>query len=146
MSAAPQLTPYRFKPGQSGNPSGRSARARSADILRKAKYVEFVEILVKLSDMQREKLKAWLQRPEATNLEVIYGTLVEQATQGDKIARQEFSDRLFGKVKELEIESDDEVERKAIEQMSTPELIQLVKEKIPELKNAAVPEGEQPKA
>lgn len=92
---------YHFKKGQSGNPSGRPKKYAQAVAMSMITYADYVELVLKCSQMSRPEIKTYLERPEATMFELIYGRQVLQAATGDKAARQELTERLFGKVKEV---------------------------------------------
>lgn len=90
-----------FKPGQSGNPSGRPKRAMEAEKLRQLQYADFIDLLNKVSAMTREQVAEWLREPARTMFELMFGTLVAQAAKGDKVAMAMLTERLFGKVKDV---------------------------------------------
>lgn len=100
MPTPPPPKHSQFKPGHSGNPTGRPKRVIQAEKLRGYKYADFMDLLNKCSIMTREEMTDFLKRPDATMFELTYGGLLAQAAKGDKVARQELSERLFGKVKE----------------------------------------------
>lgn len=95
---------HRWKKGQSGNPAGKAKRVVEAERQRLITYAEFIDLVTKFSTMPRDEIKAYLERPEATMFELIYGKMVVDAAKGDRVAREMLTERLFGKVKE-QIES-----------------------------------------
>lgn len=144
MSAQRAPLPHYWKPGQSGNPNGRPKKAVEADKIRYAKYAELLELLGKFCEMTSPELTTFIARKEATNFELIYGKLVTQAAGGDKTARLEFSERLLGKPKEApttEELTEDELARQELASLGNAELLQLLKNKIPELEEKKSDEG-----
>lgn len=89
-----------FQKGQSGNPGGRPKKYVEAEKQRLISYAEFVGLIQKFSEMDRDSITAYLSRKEATMFELIYGKMVVDAAKGDKSARDMLTERLFGKVKE----------------------------------------------
>lgn len=104
MSAAPKLPPieHRFKPGQSGNPGGRTKRAfkRVDEILKELGKEPIGELMKLIPELRpREQAQVWL----------------------------EILPYVHAKLKPLEHEEDNELEN-----LSTAELLQLVKDNLPE--------------
>lgn len=90
----------RFAKGTSGNPGGRPKKSFAAEKQRLISYHEFVFLIQKFVEMKRPEIKEYLERPEATMFELIYGRLVVEAAKGDRTAREMLTERLFGRVKE----------------------------------------------
>jgi hypothetical protein len=99
--AGEHLKPHHFKKGQSGNPSGRAKKSIEVEQKRLITYEEFVDLVTRFSKMKRAEMKEYLERPEATMFELVYGKLIVQAANGDKSARDMLTERLFGKVKDV---------------------------------------------
>lgn len=100
---APQMEKYRFKPGQSGNPRGAAAHDPLVKSFKKTSYQEFIIALQKYGTMTAQELRDDLARPEVTMFEKIFGKIVEQASEGDYVARQLLIDRLWGKLKDSDV-------------------------------------------
>jgi hypothetical protein len=88
-----------FKPGQSGNPSG---RPKMAPDVRKAQQVtseEFIRVSSEFLLMDRAKIQQRLQNPEASMLELLIGGIVAKAAKDHDHHRAEFLlNRTIGKV------------------------------------------------
>lgn len=81
----PELKPYRWQPGQSGNPAGRG-QALAAQLART------------IQSMLAEPASAADKR---THLEAILDTAIRRAKKGDRHAAQLLFDRGFGKAVEI---------------------------------------------
>lgn len=80
--------------------------------------------------MPHADLADWRVRKETTNLEAMAGKLFKDAIDGKDAARQDLCDRLFGKVKDVAAESDDEAKRDILEKLSVDDLLGLVKDEL----------------
>lgn len=89
-----------FKKGQSGNPGGRTALPPEIRSFREMSYKDFLSNLQKFGTMTREQLVSEMQRPDATNFELLFGKIVQSAVEGERDARALLLDRLWGKAKE----------------------------------------------
>lgn len=96
-----------FTAGVSGNPSGKPPLPPEIREFRKTSYVEFLSHLQKYGGMSTKELNADLARDEVTQFEKICGKIVGLAGEGDKDARRDLLDRLWGKVKEQKEELTD---------------------------------------
>ena len=81
----PELKPYRWQPGQSGNPAGRG-QALAAQLART------------IQSMLADPVSASDKR---TNLEAILDTAIRKAKKGDRHAAQLLLDRGFGRCAEI---------------------------------------------
>lgn len=98
-----RITPieYQFKPGQSGNPSGKRKIPDNLQTFRKMSYQDFLSTLQKLGSMVRVDFFKYIADPKITIMEGIFCKMLEQAHEGDRFARVEILERLWGKVHEV---------------------------------------------
>lgn len=122
-----------FKPGVSGNPSG---RPKEPEALKKLKLYTNQEIQMKICeflDMTKAEIKAKIEDPATTMLEVMIGTImVKGAQNGDQNRLESMINRVAGKVK-------DEVDHKhtilmekikQFEEMNDSELTKYIQENV----------------
>lgn len=102
MVDRPHLKEYHWKPGQSGNPNGRPVDAMKAEARAAKQYAKFKEIMLNLQDLSAEEIKKWLDEPTRTMLETTAGKLVLESSKGNLQALAAMSERLFGKVKDVQ--------------------------------------------
>lgn len=89
-----------FVKGQSGNPGGRSKLEPEIKAFKETTYKDFINNLQKYGAFSPNEMEEEIKRPTITMFEKIFGTIVIQASQGEKSAREVLLDRLWGKVKE----------------------------------------------
>lgn len=90
-----------FKPGQSGNPSGRPKVPGDILEARKLNQVELERIINKYLYMDRESVKAAINNPATPMMELMVASIVAQAAQKGDQQRLDFVlNRLVGKVKD----------------------------------------------
>lgn len=94
-SAADRLAPYRFKPGQSGNPAGRKSRGKTLE--------ELAERILRERRLAPSSLELKLGR-KLSRLELVARMLVAGAEAGDPEALRMLADRLWPKPNRLELE------------------------------------------
>lgn len=93
------LKPY--KPGQSGNPSGKPGLPKEVRKAKNTNRITLEKTLNEFLTLDREELQKRLQNPKATMLELAVGTIVAKAAKdGDQIRLNFILDRLLGKVAE----------------------------------------------
>lgn len=103
----------RFKPGQSGNPSGGPKLPEHLRQFRRMKYEEFLDRLQELGGLSRKEFKAQVEDPNQTMFQGMFAKMLLQAHDGDRHARTEILERLWGKVKEVhEIQDSSNLEDK----------------------------------
>lgn len=100
--AGEQLKPHQWQPGQSGNPNGRPADAMKAEARAAKQYAKFKDIMLDLQDLSTDDIKKWLDVPTRTMLEITAGKLVLESSKGNLQALAAMSERLFGKVKDVQ--------------------------------------------
>ena len=117
-----------FVKGQSGNPLGGPKGDPVVKAFRETTLRDFVTGLQKFGSMPPKDIKAEIH--EETDLpafQVMFGRLVYQASQGDKIAYQMLTERLWGKVKDsVEISSKEMDDR--IKQVGNDKLTAIMRE------------------
>ena len=94
------IAPYKFKPGESGNPSGRTPDILKGIALRLAQ----LKIGKILSAKQRKVLKNL--GLEETNITMIEGIMLDWATSSNPVKQQLFAERLAGKVPNVNINAE----------------------------------------
>jgi hypothetical protein len=93
--------PTQFKPGESGNVSGRPAIPEDIKEARKLNKIEMERVLNHFISMTGQELKAYMGRPETTALELMVGKVVAIAIQkGDEKRLGFILDRLGFVVKQ----------------------------------------------
>lgn len=130
----------RFKPGQSGNPGGRT---KLPPDIRKAinlTNAEFTRVANKFLFMTPEQINAILEDPATPMLELLIGGMLHRATEESDHQRATFLlDRLIGKapvvIDPISINVRDELRA-----LSNQELMRMVREKLPLLTQASEPE------
>ncbi len=121
----------RFKPGQSGNPGGRFQLPPELKQFRKMKYEEFLDSLQKLGGLPRSEFKLQAEDPSNTMFQGMFSKMLLQAHDGDRHARTEILERLWGKVKEVhEIQDSSKLEDKikTLSPEKQEQLIELLRE------------------
>ena len=90
-----------FKPGQSGNPSGRPKTPEDIAKAKRLNQHELDRIINKYLWMDREAMQARLKDPSTPMMEIMVGSIVAQAAQKGDQQRLEFIlQRVVGKVKD----------------------------------------------
>lgn len=119
--------PGRFKPGQSGNPSGRPKMSAEARAFRRTSYDEFISKIQEFISLTPKELNNILSQPETTNFSLIFGQMVRSAAEGDAKARCEITDRLWGKVKEVTLDDDERKRKDELRQIPADQLAAYVR-------------------
>ena len=90
------IEPYRFKPGQSGNPAGRPKKETPSETLRSMLNAGYGPDAVK--QLQKTMPEPWRSKAELTVQEIISWMILRRAMQttGD-VARREVFDRVEGR-------------------------------------------------
>lgn len=117
----PHLPPIetRWKPGQSGNPSGKRHIIINSEFVR--------ELIQRLSLMSKTELQELLNNPKSTMIELQFASAMIHATKTGDYSRMDFLlNRMVGKVKEnVSIEQVNPI-REEIQQLATAELLRIV--------------------
>lgn len=88
-----------FKPGQSGNPSGKPKMPEELQKANKLSAKKFIEYVNRYINMDREDIKEDMKRPEATMLELLVAGMISRAvSQQDPVRANFILDRTIGKV------------------------------------------------
>jgi hypothetical protein len=128
---AEQLRPYQFRPGQSGNPSGRPKQPLPAAKLE----VVTQELLTKTVD----ELKQIVDDPKTPSYKVLTAKAILRSTiTGDYSHAKEVIDRAVGKVVER-IEQDVSTTDLSLQLLSDVQLLQLAKEAVKVIESDARP-------
>lgn len=123
-----------FKPGVSGNPSGRAKKPlpetlRGVDSLT---GMEVVKLISKYARMTQDEMAAAVDSKKLSVLELTFVSIFSKSIELGDFSRVSFLlDRCIGKVKDIVEDEDDEYthEREKLKQLSLSELLELVKAK-----------------
>jgi len=118
-----------FKPGQSGNPSGRPKLPDDVLKLKKTTQAEAEASLIAMLRMSKEELSAKLNDPKTSMSELAIGSVIAKAVkEGDQSRLGFVWDRLFGKVKEIVEQTNINIEHDPEEYKAVPReaLIKLI--------------------
>ena len=95
------LDPYKFKPGQSGNPSGRPKLPEDLKKARRLNQIEVGRLMNRFSDMSIGELRKLMENPSVSTLDLMIGKIVIEAIKhGDQSRLNFILDRMIGKVTE----------------------------------------------
>ncbi len=124
MSAARKIGEP-WKPGQSGNPSGRPKLPEHLRAIASLTQDEVTKLVSKYARMTRDELQAAVSSTTTPMLEISIASIFAQAAKHGDFSRLAFLlDRAIGKVKDVQV-ADDELAGK-----TTAELLELVKQKM----------------
>jgi hypothetical protein len=123
VDTKPHLEKHRFKPGQSGNRSGKPKTDPKVKAFKEMTYDKFIEAMQKYGNMTAKELKDDLADPQQNMFNLIFGGIVQGAAKGDHQSRELLIERLWGKVKEAEHDVNIN-----IRQLPTIDLLKLGKE------------------
>lgn len=113
-----------WKPGQSGNPSGRRRDLITRDHLK--------AILSRFSSLTKKQLKEIMDAEDTAMLDAIVASIMFKALETGDANRLEFLfNRMIGKVKE-ELDLHESEERERLSRLSLKDLIIYIKSTIPE--------------
>lgn len=101
MVRKPPANGVKFKPGQSGNPKGSSAKARSIGKLSRLTAEQVAEVGTMILGNDRAALKKLGEDPKASVLQVwMAGLVVNSMTKGESRTFTAVMDRIVGRAKE----------------------------------------------
>jgi hypothetical protein len=101
MPRKPPPEHTRFKPGQSGNISGRPKLPDDIVQARKVCQLELERIINRLIYLSASELKAVMASPETPMFEIMIASIIAQAAQkGDQMRLEFVLQRMIGKVKD----------------------------------------------
>lgn len=122
----------RWTKGQSGNLSGKPKQDPMVAKFKATTYKDFMEHLQRYGAFTRKEMDVVLKNEATSMFELIFATIVSQAANGCKHARQVLLDRLWGKVKEIQeitIENNGlEDKIKMLSPLKQEQLIELLRE------------------
>lgn len=123
-----------WKPGQSGNPSGRPKIPEALRGIHSLTQPEVCKIISKYARMEKAELIGASENPKTSALELCIASIfVACIKTGDYTKLSFLLDRAIGKVPVIEETDEDKAARQEIQSLSNDELIRLVTEKLPEL-------------
>lgn len=132
MGAAENLKPW--KPGQSGNPSGRPKIPEHLRGILALMPDEVSRVIAKYARMQRPQLDAVVEAGLMPMLEGCIARIFQESyAKGDFTRLSFLLDRAIGKVPVIQPTDEEAAALQEIRDLSNEELIKLVKEKLPEL-------------
>ncbi len=133
MGAAPNLRPG-WKPGQSGNPGGRAKLPEELRAIKALTQEEVARYVAKYARMGSTELDALVLARSVPMLELAIARIFQEAEAKGDFTRLSFLlDRAIGKVQVVEITDASMAALEEISALSTPELIKLVRDKLPAL-------------
>lgn len=105
---APQLRPFHFKPGQSGNPKGRPKRGPLSDSIARMLELQVPKEMIEKANLKRSKALP----KKATFADLIVFAMVQQALKGNVGAFKEMLNRSEGKTPQhLTLSSTDKLDQ-----------------------------------
>ena len=113
------LKPYHFKPGQSGNPTGRAKLPPEIRAARKQGMVDLIKLIAKHFGMTKEEAKAHKEKPGLTQLELALGNFVSRAIKGDVSAFRYLVEVMIGKIPESDFDDFTEEELLLLNRIKT---------------------------
>lgn len=129
MPKKPPPVHSRFKPGQSGNPLGRPKLPESLSFIREMTVDEIKRTLAKYMRMTRAELQVAIQDAATPAFDLMVASGIAQGIKTGDYSKISFLlDRTIGKPGPAGEYEEDELSK-----LSTAELVQLVKEKLPEV-------------
>lgn len=126
-----------WKPGVSGNPGGRPKLPEALRGIHSLSQLEVTKIVSKYARMNHAELVAVTEGRAAPMLELAIAQIfVQSAKYGDHQRLSFLLDRAIGKVPAVDLTDEETEARRELQGMTDRELLQLVKDKIPELEKA----------
>lgn len=136
-SSAQNLKPW--KPGQSGNPSGRPKVPEHLRAILALMPDEVSRMIAKYARMDRVELGLQLEAAKMPMLEACIARIFQESfAKGDFTRLSFLLDRAIGKVPVIQPTDEEAQALQDIRDLSNEELIKLVKEKLPELEKPGV--------
>lgn len=133
MSAAKRLNEP-WKPGQSGNPNGRPALPEHLRKIPSISRPELCKVISKYWRMNCTELKEILKQKTVSAGEMAIISIIAKCIEyGDPQRLSFLLEQALGKIPVVVENDADRAARQEIEELSDIELIQLVKEKLPEI-------------
>lgn len=117
----------KFQKGQSGNPGGVSKVARAMKNFQKLSHEEFLTKLQLFGSATKAQLQEILDDPETKVFDLIFIKILHDAVEGKSDARQVLLERLWGKVKEMDITPVFAEEHNMMKRIPVAELILLAR-------------------
>lgn len=117
----------KFEKGNCANPGGRPKKDPMVREFQETSYKDFVSKLQQFGSMPKEELKEIVKDPQTTVFDLVFARILFDAAQGKADARQVLLDRLWGKVKEMEITPVFDDEHNMMRRIPVAELILLAR-------------------
>lgn len=135
LTTAKNLTPP-WRPGQSGNPSGKPKLPEELRGIHSLTQLEVNKLVSKYARMTKEEILVVIKDSNTPMLELCIARIYTRASKFGDYSRLAFlMDRALGKIPVAEDTDEDKEARKEIESLSDQELLRLVVEKLPSLES-----------
>ncbi len=128
------LKEHQFKKGKSGNPGGRFKIPTELSQIRKLSQAECAYLVSKYARMTRGELQSAIEDIRTPMVDLTIASIFAQSAKNGDYQRLGFLlDRTCGKVPTAELFDEDNEGRKELRKLTDQEIVQLVKDKLPEL-------------
>ncbi len=117
----------RFQPGVSGNPSGGKKKDPLVRQFQETTYKDFIAKLQMFGTISTAELKAIAKDPSTTVFDLVFAQILLDASAGKADARQVLLDRLWGKVKEMDVTAPYSADQELMKRIPIGELIELAR-------------------
>lgn len=116
-----------FKKGQSGNPSGKPKKDPLIKEFQALSYKDFILKLQKYGTFTKRQLSEIVDDPSTQSFDLIFIRILYDAMNGKADARQVLLERLWGKVKDMEVTSSFSDDQELMHKIPIVELIELAR-------------------
>lgn len=116
----------RFKPGVSGNPGGRP-KDPVVKAIRETTLRDFLKKLQELGKKSKDEIELIVEDSKTPMFDLVFARILVDAANGKSDARQVLLDRLWGKVKEMDITANFSAEHELMRSIPIVELIELAR-------------------
>lgn len=120
----------KFKPGQSGNPTGAGRWPKELQNLRSQSKQEVVRVVSRCMLMSKKQLKAMALNPDATVAEILVASIISKAIEtGCPIRSQFLFNYVLGKPKPVDLDESDQepVEQDVVDAIPSPIIIDILR-------------------
>lgn len=129
--------PHRWKPGQSGNPGGKPKLPAELRVINALTPMEVARYIAKYARLKKEDIEIAAKNPDTPVIELAIASVFSHAISFGDYGRLNFLlDRAIGKVPVVTETPAEAATRQELQGLSDQELVAMIKEKLPELKEA----------